>query len=96
VASNSIDIVLRELSLGPEHQTRELDRLQVFFQTEEDLNTLRWRLVEELRNKQVSLDNEALQNHLRETVVNQIAIDQPKYSGFKRALAHSSQGSGPA
>lgn len=86
VASNSIDIVLRELTLGPEHQQRELDRLQVFYQSAEPLDSLRWRLVEELRDGQVSLDNEALQNHLRETVVNQIAIDQPKYSGFKRAL----------
>ena len=32
------------------------------------------------------LDNEALQNHLRLTVVNQVAIDQPRYSGLKRAL----------
>ncbi|MBO6702437.1 MAG: phosphotransferase family protein [Pseudomonadales bacterium] len=87
VASNSLDIVLRELTLGPTHQGRELDRLQVFYQSEEDLISLRWRLVNELRDKQVSLDNKALQNHLRQTVVNQIAIDQPKYSGFKRAIA---------
>ncbi|MBL6690600.1 MAG: phosphotransferase family protein [Pseudomonadales bacterium] len=88
VASNSLDIVLRELSLGPTHQAWELDRLQVLFQSEEDLMSLRWQLVTELRDKQISLDNEALQNHLRQTVVDQIAIDQPKYSGFKRALKY--------
>lgn len=88
VASNSLDIILRELALGPEHQERELDRLQVLFDTEEDLMALRWRLVEEIRDKQISLDNEALINHLRQTVVNQIAIDQPKYSGFRRAKDH--------
>lgn len=87
VASNSLDIVLRELSLGPEHQRRELDRLQVLYQSDEELDTLRWRLVEELRDRQIDLENEALKNHLRQTVVNQIAIDQPKYTGFRRAIS---------
>lgn len=87
VAANSLDIVLRELNSGPEHQTRELDRLQTLFQTEDDLTSLRWRLANELRDKQISLDDEALKNHLRHTVVNQIAIDQPKYSGYKKAIA---------
>lgn len=86
VAGNSLDIVLRELALGPEHQVRELDRLQVLFDVEDDLMALRWRLANELRDKQIPLDNEALQNHLRQTVVNQIAIDQPGYSGFKTAM----------
>ena len=87
VAANSLDIVLRELNFGPEHQTRELDRLQKLFQAEDDLTSLRWRLANELRDKQISLDSGALKNHLRHTVVNQIAIDQPKYSGYKKAIA---------
>lgn len=86
VAANSLDIVLRELSLGWIHQARELDRLQTLFQSNEDLDALRKQLVLGLRNKKISLDNEALQSHLRQTVVNQIAIDQPKYSGLKTAL----------
>jgi aminoglycoside phosphotransferase (APT) family kinase protein len=86
VAANSLDIVLRELSLGPIHQALELERLQALFQSDEGLDVLKRRLVTELRDKQISLDHKALQNHLRQTVVNQIAIDQPKYSGFKKAL----------
>jgi len=88
VAANSLDIILRELSLGPTHQGRELGRLQALFQSDQDLDALRWRLVLGLRDKQMSLDNEALQNHLRQTVVNQIAIDQPNYSGFKKAVTN--------
>ncbi|MBT7371067.1 MAG: phosphotransferase family protein, partial [Gammaproteobacteria bacterium] len=90
VASNSLDIILRELALGPEHQQRELVRLRALYQSEEDLTTLRCRLVEEIRSEQIDLENEMLMNHLRQTVVNQIAIDQPKYTGFKRALEHES------
>ena len=75
VAANSLDIVLRELTLGPIHQALELGRLQALFQSDEGLDVLKRRLVTELRDKQISLDNEVLQNHLRQTVVNQ--IDRP-------------------
>ena len=85
VAANSLDMVLRELTLGPVHQGQELARLQVLYQSDEGLDSLRWRLVNDLRGGETSLDEEALQNHLRQTVVNQVAIDQPKYSGFKKA-----------
>ena len=86
VAANSLDIVLRELSLGPIHQSLELKRLQALFQSKEGLDALKWQLVTQLRDQQISLDNDALQNHLRQTVVNQVAIDQPKYSGLRNAL----------
>ena len=86
VAANSLDIVLRELSLGPMHQSLELKRLQALFQSKESLDALKWQLVTQLRDKQISLDNDALQNHLRQSVVNQVAIDQPKYSGLRNAL----------
>jgi hypothetical protein len=86
VAGNSLDIVLRELALGEEARRREHARLQTLFASEDDLSTLRWRLVHELRDGTRDLEDAALQVHLRETVVNQIAIDQPKYSGFRTAV----------
>ena len=46
---------------------------------------LRWQLANGLRDGSLSLDNCALQEHLRHTVVNQIAIDQPKYSGREQS-----------
>ena len=39
-----------------------------------------------LRERTLSLENEDLRAHLRTTVVNQIAIDQPNYSGLKTAI----------
>ena len=33
------------------------------------------------------LQSDLLQEHLRTTVVNQIAIDQPRYAGFKTATS---------
>jgi aminoglycoside phosphotransferase (APT) family kinase protein len=85
VASNSLDIVVRELAMGPAILQDEETRLRAIYDSEESLATLRWRLVNELRDGAMALDNEAVNAHLRATVINQIAIDQPKYSGYRRA-----------
>lgn len=87
VASNSLDIILREMDLGPRQRELELSRLQAFYGSTEDLETLRWRLVHALRDGSQSLDDDALKEHLRYSVVNQIAIDQPRYTGFKTAVS---------
>jgi hypothetical protein len=87
VASNSLDIVQRELELGIEQRAQEEASLQHLFNSTENLESLRWRLVNELREDSIKLTNKELQTHLRQTVVNQVAIDQPSYSGFKKAIA---------
>ena len=89
VAGNSLDIVLRDLSLGEAHRKREHERLKALFSDDGDLETLRWQLVKGLRDGSMPLDSPGLKEHLRSTVVNQIAIDQPIYSGFKTALKNS-------
>jgi aminoglycoside phosphotransferase (APT) family kinase protein len=89
VAGNSLDIVDRELALGPRHRAGELERLKALLGREGTLGELRWELVNGLREGSTSLEDPALIEHLRTTVVNQIAIDQPKYSGFKTALANA-------
>jgi len=87
VAANSLDIVLRELSLGEAQRTLELRRLCALFGANDDLEALRWRLVRMLRDGTMPLDRPGLAEHLRQTVANQVAIDQPSYSGLKTALA---------
>jgi aminoglycoside phosphotransferase (APT) family kinase protein len=86
VAANSLDVVLRELQIGPEHRRRELERLRALLGSGDELEALRWQLVEALRDDRMPLDRRGLAAHLRETAVNQVAIDQPKYSGFRAAI----------
>ncbi len=87
VASNSLDIVLRELALGAEHRRAELARLRgLLGAPDADLETLRWRLVHGLRDGSVDLSLPGLAEHLRQTVAVQTAIDQPRYSGLATAL----------
>jgi aminoglycoside phosphotransferase (APT) family kinase protein len=89
VAANSLDIVARELALGPEARARELEGLRALFESRDDLSTLRWRLVHALREGSMPLDRPGLAEYLREAVVHQAAIDQPRYSGFRHAVAAS-------
>ncbi|HVN84789.1 MAG TPA: phosphotransferase family protein [Candidatus Binatia bacterium] len=86
VASNALDIVLRELELGPAHRAREQERLAHILGHAGDLETLRWELVRRLRDGSMPLDRRGLAEHLRQTVVTQVAIDQPQYSGYRTAL----------
>ncbi|MFK7898252.1 MAG: phosphotransferase family protein [Myxococcota bacterium] len=87
VASNSLDIVQRELTLGPAHLDAEQARLRALLGSEEPLGDLRDRLCAGLRSGEMLLDHPGLAEHLRLTVANQLAIDQPRYSGLEVALA---------
>ncbi len=87
VAGNALDIVYRDLHLGTEHRRREHQRLRRLLDADGSLLELRWKLVQTIREDAIGLDDTGLHEHLRATVVNQIAIDQPKYSGFKTAAA---------
>jgi len=89
VASNSLDVVLREIAVGEPHRRRQEDRLRALFGEAGELPALRWKLVHGLRDGTIALDRPGLAELLREAVVNQVAIDQPGYSGLKTALARS-------
>jgi aminoglycoside phosphotransferase (APT) family kinase protein len=85
VAANSLDVVYRDLLVGERHRAEEHRRLVALLGGTGSLSELRWQLVHGLRDGSIALDHKGLEQHLRTTVVNQIALDQPKYSGFKTA-----------
>ncbi|MFV0525620.1 MAG: phosphotransferase family protein [Acidimicrobiales bacterium] len=99
VASNSLDIVRRELELGPPHRRGELARLRSLLgagggdgpeaggdDAPAVLVELRRRLIAAMADGTIALDDPALHHHLRTTVVNQVGIDQPVYSGYRAAV----------
>jgi hypothetical protein len=90
VAGNSLDIVLRDLAVGHRHRQRQMARLRALLGEDGDLDALRRSLVSRLRAGLMSLDHPGLADYLREAVVNQVAIDQPTYSGLKIARGKSS------
>ncbi|MFK7915517.1 MAG: phosphotransferase family protein [Pseudomonadales bacterium] len=86
VAGNSLDIVRREAQSGARLREQELSLLQALLDSDQGtVAQLRWQLVYGLRNATLDVDAQALQAYLRFAVVNQVAIDQPKYSGYRTA-----------
>lgn len=87
VAANSLAIVKRELALGPAHRQAERARLMALLGRTDSLDALRWQLTSGLRDGSIALDRQELREHLRASVINQLAIDQPTYPALAAALA---------
>lgn len=94
VAGNSLDIVLRQLAVGPALAEAERTMLAQVLGLPDPAPAsgpaseweLRWELVKRLRDGSMALDQPGLAEYLRTSVVNQVAIDQPRYRGLATAL----------
>lgn len=83
VASNSLAILMRESRLCEAHRREEQRRLRTLLGVNGDLLELRRLLCEKLRNGEIPLNTAELTAHLRQTVMNQLLIDQPKYPALE-------------
>jgi hypothetical protein len=92
VAGNSLEIALRELAAGGVRHARERGRLQRLLGQAGEVEPLRVELVRRLRDGSLPLDAPGLAGCLRQGVVEQVAIDQPGYSGLRTALANAARG----
>ncbi len=85
VAANALGIVERELELGPQARTAEVDRLQTLLGHEGALEDLTGELALKIRDGSMGLETTGLRDHLWRTTCAKLAIDQPKYSGYRIA-----------
>jgi len=87
VAANALSIVERELDLGPRSHAEEHERLIKLLGHDGDLVELNTELAQKIRTGEMTLDTKGLRDHLWQTTLDKVAIDQPKYSGYRAALA---------
>ncbi|MEQ8325915.1 MAG: DUF6285 domain-containing protein [Parvibaculum sp.] len=92
VAANALDIVKREMEIGPEAAAGELARLRALLARDGTMEELNRELCVRIEKGELTLDTPGLKDHLWETTLTKVAIDQPKYSGYRRALEESGQG----
>jgi len=83
VAANSLRIAQRECQFGPNLAAQEQAGLERLLGMPGELDSLRWELVNRLRDK-LPLDSPGLAEHLRRSVAGQLAIDQPNYSALRK------------
>jgi hypothetical protein len=85
VAANALDIVKRELAIAPEANEAEKARLEKLLGKDGTLEELNRLLCARIEAGDVTVDTPGLAHHLWETTLTKLAIDQPKYSGYRRA-----------
>jgi hypothetical protein len=87
VAANALAIVERQLALGPAAEAAEHKRLSALLAQEGDLEELTRELCQRIRSGSMGPDRADLLDHLRTTTLDKLAVDQPRYSGYQRAIA---------
>lgn len=86
VAANALDIVKRELTIGPKAADEEMNRLKALLGKDGTLDELNRELCARIEKGELTLDTPGLRDHLWKTTLTKVAIDQPKYSGYRRAV----------
>ena len=79
VAANALGIVSRELEQWPVAEAAAVARMRTILGRDGDYTALNLALAEALRAGTVSADDPAVFDHLRCTVLDTLAIDQPRY-----------------
>jgi hypothetical protein len=87
VAVNALHTIRREMEHGAAAEGAALARLQELMGQEGDFTTLNTALCTAIREGTIDIASPSLLAHLRASVIDQIRIDQPNYSGLKAALA---------
>ena len=82
VAKNSLNIILRQLSLEEENNSKERKRLAEILKIDGDLKELNRILCEKINNDEINIKDNDLIDHLYKTTMEKLSIDQPNYSGY--------------
>ena len=82
VAKNSLNIILRQLSLEEENNSKERKRLEEILKINGDLKELNRILCEKINNDEINIKDNNLIDHLYKTTMEKLSIDQPNYSGY--------------
>jgi hypothetical protein len=93
VADNARATLEREAALGPPAEAAAVERLRALLGVDRDFETLNSELCARLMDGRLAPLDPAVLAHLRASVVDQVAIDQPGYSGL--AALQAQAGSAP-
>jgi hypothetical protein len=86
VAINALDLVARQLVLTPDSDAAELQSLERLFGRTGSLDELNATLCGAIADGSAKLESRELQRHLWSTTMAKLAVDQPSYATYKRAL----------
>jgi hypothetical protein len=86
VAINALDLVMRQLAQEEGSDAEEADRLAKLLGMRGSLLDQNRALAEKIANGEVDLATPGLSEHLWQTTLAKLAVDQPNYASYKREL----------
>jgi hypothetical protein len=90
VAINALDLVTRQLTLEQGSDAAEAARLSRLLGMQSSLAELNRALAERIANGELDLQTPGLSDHLWQTTMDKLAVDQPNYASYKRELGDKS------
>jgi hypothetical protein len=84
VAINALDLVVRQLTLEQASDTAEAERLAKLLGVEGSLLEQNRALADSFENGEIDPATPGLPEHLWQTTLAKLAVDQPNYASYKR------------
>ncbi len=86
VAINGLDLVTRQLALAGDSDATEAARLKALLSMQGALIDLNRVLSDKIAKGEVDLQTPGLAEHLWQTTMDKLAVDQPNYASYKREM----------
>jgi hypothetical protein len=84
VAINALDLVTRQLALESSSDAAEAERLSQLLGRQGSLEELNRVLARKIGNGEADLQTPGLAEHLWQTTLAKLAVDQPNYAAYRR------------
>ena len=84
VAANVVGAVRREIAQSPKIEADQHARLLALLKHDGPLEDLNRELCEQIRDGQWALDDPDLLDHLRKVSLENLGVDNPRYSAYKK------------
>src|SRR6266404_1335578 len=90
VSINALDLVRRQLALESHSDAAEAARLSQLLGMQGSLTELNRTLADRIAKGELDLRTPGLADHLWQTTLAKLAVDQPNYASYKRELREKS------
>ena len=91
VAINILDLVTRQLKLEDGSEAKEVERLTILLGMTGSVMELNRVLAERIAKGELDLSSSGLAEHLWQTTMDKLAVDQPNYASYKRELVREKE-----
>ncbi len=84
VGINALDLIVRQLTKAGQGEVMELERLKALLGADGSLLELNRSLAGKIATGAIDLSTPGLKEHLWQTTLDKLAVDQPNYASYKR------------